>query len=56
MREATVHFGASMVEELNKKVELIRNARPYPVKPELIKAVYTMISVGDANRNPGNKA
>jgi len=46
--EATVRFGSSMIDELNQKVELIKRSRPDLVRPKLIKAVYTIISVGDA--------
>jgi len=46
--EATVRFGSSMIDELNEKVELIKRSRPDLVRSKLIKAVYTIISVGDA--------
>jgi len=41
--EASVRAGPRLVEELERKVERLREARPDAIRPKVVKVIYTSL-------------
>ncbi|PSN93031.1 hypothetical protein B9Q06_12835, partial [Candidatus Marsarchaeota G2 archaeon ECH_B_2] len=46
--EAATRLGVKLVNEVNRKADIIRHRKPELVKPRFIKAVYTLVPLNDA--------
>ncbi|MEM3746627.1 MAG: hypothetical protein QXN67_04035, partial [Thermoproteota archaeon] len=46
--EATVRLGASLIQELEDKIEILKRMRPELIRREMIKVIYTDYAVPSA--------